>query len=116
VVTYRLEQANLLESIQRFAEAARVYRTVLETNPTHVQAKTNLQLCDDLDAEMAGGSKLSLASLKRLLLVMQQEGRSSVELWQVGRYLEKDEQLDLIHWLHDAKKNVYPPDRSYFAK
>ena len=116
VAAYKLEQANLLESIQRFAEAARVYRTLLETDPGHARAKTNLQLCSDLDAEMAGGSKLSLASLKRLLLVMQQEDRSSVELWQVGRYLGKDEQLALIHWLHDAKKNVYPPDRSYFAK
>lgn len=88
---YLIAKGNLLQCQFRFEDAAKAYRRALEIRPNELQAKANIELCDELlAAPRASDGKLTRESLSKLHLAMQQQQRSTAELMPVARLLGED--------------------------
>ncbi len=72
---YLIFRANLLQSSQRLAEAAPIYRRVLALHPGHAVAAANLTVCDQLLAADPAPAPLSRASRVELLEALMAQGR-----------------------------------------
>ena len=72
---YRLFRANLLEAMQKLAEAAAEYRRVLALHPDNEAARTNLALSERLLAENGGAPALRKELQKQLLDALRTQGR-----------------------------------------
>ena len=85
---YLLQQANLLQATPKLAEAADAYRSVLALR-ANAAAKMNLELCEKLLRDNAGGSDLNQKSLHLLVNAMIQQGRA-VEAAPLSNLLSPD--------------------------
>jgi len=105
---YRLFRANLLESLQRLAEARAEYQRVITLRANDETAAANLSLCENLLAESRDAAALPKALQKRLLEALIAQGRL-VEAGPLSTLFEPDVALaeaTIRARLNDYKKQV----------
>ncbi|HTG45175.1 MAG TPA: protein kinase, partial [Verrucomicrobiae bacterium] len=91
---YHLQNANILQVLLRFNEAALEYTRVLAVSPTHERAKENLALCRSMKIE---AGKPTIESLRLLHASLLRQGRSA-EALPISTLLGKNQQDRLAVW------------------
>ena len=105
---YLLGKADLFECQFRFAEAARVYQTVLQLSPGNARAVVHVALCQKLGAEQAAQSQFSITSLTQLMAAMVDEHRSPAEIMPVARLTHENGKLVRDYWIERLSELPIP--------
>lgn len=94
---YRSRQADLLQSLLRFAEARATYAEALRHDPLDRHAILNIELCDEMLGLTRANREPPAAMLERLHAAILEQGRVS-EALSVARRIEHVESASLDRW------------------